>query len=306
MAIMRVKLSIIISVLMFCLIVLEAYYLKTLPCSFVNIYYTSELQDFNKEPTDVMAHEINGYIFSYHIPNTLENKILKRLNDQIMQTTQDSIDRVIVIANWTRGKLKFGKPNDSKGNFVVEDIVNYSTNKDLHVLCDSYARLFTIACQSLEIPSRIIELNGHVVSEAFIKENNKWVMIDPIYGYYMSKDDEPLSVAEIIDCYKKRVRLTPIVFAEGISDDCFYEEKHETTLKAIYLNGFTVVSDQNLDREKIINTIFKNLQFPIAKLQYVDENSILIGYVEKQLRYGILITIIIFILASIKTLKKRQ
>ena len=301
---MRVKLSIIISGLIFCLIVLEVYYLITLPCSFVDIYYTSEKKDFNKAPTDTMTKKIDGYSFKYYIPNKLEYRNLRVLNNHIRQSNTDGIDRVILIANWTRGKLKFGKPNNK--DLVVEDIVNHSKNEDLSVLCDSYARLFAIACQSLDIPSRIIELNGHVVSEAFVSEMNAWVMIDPIYGYYMSKNDRPLSVVEIIECYKDGVQLTPIVFAESISDDGLYEEKHESELSAIYLNGFTVVSDQNLDLQKIITTIFTKLQLPIAKLQFVDENSILIGYVEKKLRYGILITGIIFILASMITIKSHK
>lgn len=298
---MRAQLSRIISVVIVCLIVLGVYYLITLPCSFVDIYYTSEKNDFNEAPTDSMAKEIDGYSFNYYIPNKLEYMNLSVLNDHISQGSFDGIDRVILIAKWTRGKLKFGKPDNK--NLVVEEIVNHSTNKELSVLCDSYARLCAIACQSLDIPSRIIELNGHVVLETFIREINKWVMIDPIYGYYMSNNDGPLSVVEIIECYKNGVQLTPIVFAESISDDCLYEEKHESELSAIYLNGFTVISDQNLDLKKIITTIFTKLQLPIAKLQFVNENSILIGYVEKKLRYGILITVIIFIVTFISTIK---
>jgi hypothetical protein len=280
------------------------YYLKTLPGSCVRIYYTSELKDFNKAPTNAMSIEVDGYIFNYYIPNKLGNNGLRLLNDQIKQSDPDVIDTVIIIANWTRGKLQFGRPNDNYRDLVVEDIVSHSTNKGLNVLCDSYARLFAIACQSLGIPARIIELNGHVVAETFIWEMSKWVMIDPIYGYYMAKDNEPLSVVEIIDYYKNGVRLNPIVFAESMSDDCLYEEKHETTLKTIYLNSFTVVSDQNLDRKKIKNTIFKTFQLPIAKIQFVDENSTLIGYREKELRYIILITIVVFSLVSIVVLKR--
>jgi hypothetical protein len=285
--------------------VLEVYYLKTLPCTFVNIYYTSDLKDFNKAPTSAMSNKIDGSVFSYYIPNNLGNNSLGLLNDLIKQSDPDTINTVIIIANWTRGKLKFGKPNDDNRDLMVEDIVSNSKNTDVMFLCNSYARLFVIACQSLGIPSRIIELNGHVVAETFILGMNKWVMIDPIYGYYMVKDNEPLSVVEIIDYYKIKVQLTPIVFAGSRSDDCLYEEKHETKLKTIYLNSFTVVSDHNLDRKKIKDTIFKACQLPIAKMQYVDENSKLIGHVEKKLRYSILITIVFFILVSISVFKKR-
>ena len=89
-----------------------------------------------------------------------------------------------------------------------------------------------------------------------------------------------------------------------MGDDCLYEEKHETTLKTLYRNGFTVVSDQNLNRKKIKNTIFKTFQLPIAKIQFIDENSTLIGYREKILRYSILITIVVFSLVAIAVVKR--
>ena len=53
--VMRVKLTIIFLVLIFCVLVIEVYYLKKMPCSFVNIYYTSEPNDFNKAPTSAMV-----------------------------------------------------------------------------------------------------------------------------------------------------------------------------------------------------------------------------------------------------------
>ena len=56
-------------------------------------------------------------------------------------------------------------------------------------------------------------------------------MIDPIYGYYVSKGSVPLSVIEIINYYKMGITLIPVVFAEAKGDDCLYEEKHERIIK---------------------------------------------------------------------------
>ena len=303
---MKVKIWITILFVVFGILVVEMYYLKTLPCSFVRVYYTSDLGEFNKPPTEEMTVEIDRYIFSYRIPHRMKQDNIKEVKDSIHNKGLDTIDSLIMIANWVRSKLKFGRQDYSCNKFLVEEILSDAKNKDLSVLCDSYSRLFVIACQSLGIAARILELGGHIVPEVFIRGKNKWVMIDPTNGYYVSKGNELLSVVEMINGYKKGIPLTPIVFAEDQSDDSLYRIEDEIELKKIYMNGFTVVSDQNVDGRKIKNTIVNTLQFPIAKMQFIDTNSALIGYKEEMLRYAVVITFIIFILTSIVTLSIRH
>jgi len=303
---MRVKIWIVIIAVIFGALAVEVYYLKILPCSFVRIYSTSDAKEFNKPPAEEMTVEIDEYIFNYRIPHRMKQNNFSEINDLIHHNSIDTIDSLIMIANWVRSKLKFGKSNYSGKKFFVEEMLSNPKSETPSVLCDSYARLFVITCQSLGIPARILELEGHIVPEAFIRKIGKWVMIDPMNGYYMAKDGDPLSVVEIINSYKRGVSLNPIVFAEREGDDCLYKAEDEIKLKKIYLNGFTVVSDQNIDRGKIRDAILKTLQLPIAKMQFIDTNSILIGYKEKMLRYTVVITFIIFVITSIVTLSKRH
>jgi hypothetical protein len=198
----------------------------------------------------------------------------------------------------------FGKPDYNSDEILVDDIINESKNNDLNVLCDSYARLFVIAAQTLGIPARIVELRGHIVPEVFVREIGKWMMIDPTNGYYISKDGEPLSVAEIIVCYREGVSLTPSVFVKSRGDDCLYSSESEIRLKEIYLNGFTKVSDQNVDRKKIVNTISQKFQLPIVVIQFVDGHSTWIGYQEELLRHAIVITFVGFVLLSAVVFRK--
>lgn len=301
---MRVRRRIIILAAVFCILIVEVCYLKMLPSSFVRIYYTSELKDFSNPPTKEMTVEIDGYEFSYYIPHMLKGNNLKEIENLINGRDLDTIAKVIIIANWVRGKLKYGDQDCSGDKNIVGDILSSSKNMDLIVLCNIYARLFVIACQSIDIPARIIELEGHVVPEAFVVRIGKWVMIDPTFGYYISKNNEPLSVVEMIDCYKKGIPLTPNVFAENRGDDPLYSGKDEVYLKKVYLNGYTVISDQNVDGKKMKDTILKTLRFPIAKMQFVETQSTLIGYKEKMLRYAIVITFALFVIVSITAFSK--
>ena len=303
---MKIKPGILILVVVISVLVMEVYYLKGLPCSFVRVYYTSEMKEFNRPSTEAMTVEIDGYVFSYRIPYSVKQDSFKEARDLIQSSDKDVIDSLILIAKWVRSTLRFGMPNYNSNRFLVEDILNNSRNNDVSVWCDFYSRLFVITCQSLGISARIIELEGHIVPEAFIRKNNKWVMIDPTFGYYMLKGSNPLSVVEIIECYKKEIPLDPVIFAKDRGDDCLYSAKDEVNLKKIYMNGFTVVSDQNVDRKKIKETILKALQLPIAKMQFIDTNSTWIGYKERAIRYIIMLNIIILIIVSSVTLLKKR
>ena len=303
---MRVKTGIIILTIVFGILLGEIYYLKILPCSFVRIYYTSETKEFNKAPTEEMTVEINGYGFNYRIPHQIKDDRFKEIKDLANNDSLSTIDSVIMISNWVRSKLQFGKPDYNSDEILVDDIINESRNNVLKVLCDSYARLFVITAQMLGIPSRIVELRGHIVPEAFIREIGKWIMIDPTNGYYISKDGEPLSVAEMIVYYRKGASLTPTVFVKSREDDCLYSTENEVNLKKIYLNGFTKVSDQNENKKKIMDTITEKLQLPIVMIQFIDENSTLIGYKEKLLRYAVLLTFVVFVLLSAIIFRKKD
>ena len=98
----------------------------------------------------------------------------------------------------------------------------------------------------------------------------------------------------------------PTVFVKSWKDDCLYSSESEVRLKKIYLNGFTRVSDQNVGREKIVNTISQEFQLPIVMIQFVEEHSTWIGYKEELLRYGILLTLVVFVLLSAIVFRKKD
>jgi hypothetical protein len=131
-------------------------------------------------------------------------------------------------------------------------------------------------------------------------------MIDPTFGYYMLRGKDPLSVVELIQCYRNGMTITPAVFAEGKGDDCLYSPEDEITLREIYLNGFTVVSDQQVDYTKIRDTLLKTFTVPIAKVQFMDGNSIMIGARERALRYSIVVTALILCMVAVATVLTKR
>ena len=280
----------------------ELYYLKTLPGSFVRVHYAREVSDFNQPPTESMTVAFDGSVFHYRIPHTMQEDAFDEINEAVRKTPAGSMGRVLLIAQWVRSTVQFGGRAGDPPPGRQEDHLSGENNGTYRGLCDFYSRLFVITCQSLGIPARIIELDGHVVPEAFVKEAARWVMIDPTFGYYMLRGDDPLSVVELIQCYRQGIPPTPVVFAEDKGDDCLYSAEDEINLREIYLNGFTVVSDQQAGcttlREKLLN-IFT---VPVVKVQFMDSNSTMIGARERILRYSVVVTAIIFFMVAVGTL----
>jgi hypothetical protein len=135
-------------------------------------------------------------------------------------------------------------------------------------------------------------------------------MIDPTLGYYLTREGVPLSVVEIISSYKNGYPLEAAVFAADRGDDSLYRSADESTLRDIYLNGFTVVSNQQLDQQRILNHIALHVSLPIAKVQYMDSNSIKLGRKESLLRsilaLNIIVCVLLAMIAALNAFRKRS
>ena len=294
---MKGKTAFLIPVALLVVLGIQILYLKTLPGSLVRVYYAAHAKDFNKPPTEAMTVEFQGSLFDYRIPHDIKRHAFKEIAAMLEKDNPDGLRKAILIALWVRERLHFGERDNSVPAIDSEGLLNTVAKDDLRGLCDRYSRLFAITCQSLGIPARIIELKGHVVPEAFVLERAQWVMIDPTFGYYVIRDDKPLSVVELIECYREGCALSPVVFAERRENDCFYSPASETELKEIYLNGFTVVSSQVINYRKIVASIVKHFTLLIAKVQFLEKNSIMIGSRERMIRASLVLTGILFVVA---------
>ncbi len=282
--------------------VVECIYLKTLPYSFVRVFRTGDQRTFNMPPGEMMTITLDDSTFDYRVPHRVAENIFGEVMYLLDSTGGKDVDSLVEVANWVRGKLSFG-PASIDNTFPVEALLSMPEKKNVTFLCDSYTRLFVIACQTLGIPARIVELEGHVVAEAFSRERDRWIMLDPTYGYYLVLNDMPLSVVGIINCYRENLPMTPVVFGvEG--NDGLYGPEQEISLKKIYLNGMTMVSDQTVNRKKIWNTFLEKFSLPIAKIQYLNGTTTLIGLREERLRVVIVVTACILVLLTILLIRK--
>jgi hypothetical protein len=292
------------------IIIIQALYLKSLPGSLVRVYYTRDAGDFNKPPDEDMTVAYDGYRFDYRTSLRLREEDAGEIKALLRGRSQADMQMLIDIATWVRTKLSFGKRGGSNDRESTETIQPSTLDGENRGLCDRYANYFAAACQAGGIAARVIELNGHVVPEAFLRDAGRWVMIDPMLGYYLAREGIALSVADIISSYKNGNEIDDVVFAAERGDDSLYRAADESTLRGIYLNGYTVVSNQQLDRGQILHLIATSFSLPIAKLQYVEGNTSKIGRKELILRSILGINLVVFFLlalvAAAKTLRRRR
>jgi hypothetical protein len=292
------------------IIIIQGLYLKSLPGSLVRVYYTRDAGEFNKPPDDDMTVAYDGYRFDYRTSLRLREEEEGEIKALLRDRSQADIEMLIDIATWIRARMSFGKHDGSNDRKSTDTVPPSTLDGENRGLCDRYANYFAAACQAGGIPARVIELNGHVVPEAFIRDAGRWVMIDPTLGYCLKREGITLSVADIINSYKNGNEIDAVVFAADRGDDSLYRAADESTLRGIYLNGFTVVSNQQLGRGQILDFIATSFSLPIAKLQYVESNTIKIGIKELILRSILGINLVVFLLlvlvAGVKTFRRRR
>lgn len=292
------------------IIIIQALYLKSLPGSLVRVYYTRDASDFNKPPDDEMTVAYDGYRFEYRTSLRLGEEEKREINALRRGRSHADMQMLIDIATWVRAKMSFGKRGGSNDRKSTDTVPPSTLDGENRGLCDRYANYFAAACQAGGIPARVIELNGHVVPEAFLRDAGRWVMIDPTLGYYLKREGIVLSVVDIINSYKNDHEIDAVLFAAERGDDSLYRTADESTLRGIYLNGYTVVSNQQLERGRILRFIATSFSLPIAQLQYVDSTTSKIGQKELMLRsilgINLVVLLLLALVAAARTFHRRR
>ncbi|HNS32879.1 MAG TPA: hypothetical protein PKN36_07900 [bacterium] len=263
-----IVISALISVILFsstCIILLKN------PVYFASIISVSSNDVFNKIPDKEMSVLFNGKRFCYKFPVLLKKDFEVELKKYIGHHPAD-LNKTLIVNLWVREKLKFGI-NKTHYLYWQPQKVLMDIKKDNLFLCDTYARLAAAAAQTIGITSRVLWLGGHVVPEFYIPEIKKWVMVDPTYGYYMEFENMPLSVTEIIACYRKGQYPRKIVFRDFKRVDMTVKRNIiQDTIADIYTNGFTIVFDGENTEKGIKYSVLSEKRIPLY-MQYLEENS---------------------------------
>jgi hypothetical protein len=206
------------------LLALEVYAgwkLIQLPNTLVSVINISDESLFNAPPDEEMIADVAGEKFYYRIRSPYLDLFRRELDQDGVLNKENDWEQALAVARWVRTKLRDSEPvSPRKIYFSREwsalDVLKIKTT--YRGLCDSYVKLFTIGCLSLDIPVRSVWLSSHSVAEVFVQD--EWVMVDPAYGFFAKINGSPASCLAIRKSFQKgssSARWEPVVF--DISDD---------------------------------------------------------------------------------------
>lgn len=169
------------------------------------------------------------------------------LESLVIDKTSD-IERILSVAEWVRSRWKHNGRSTPKNNDPISILREAATGKTFR--CVEYATVLTGALNALGYPSRITGLMtidvetrragaGHVISEVYVPELKKWVMIDGQWNVMPLVSGIPANAVE---------------FAEAITTNpelvSFAGEKHSRYASWIkpYLYFFTTGIDNTYGR----------------------------------------------------------
>ncbi len=170
--------------------------------SFKNVNVEVDLLKFDYE------HSSNQYEFQWSKPN---NSYLTELRkefklDELVKDSEDDLDKILIVTNWVHNLWEHDGSNQPKKRDPIS--ILREVQKGEQFRCVEYAVVINGCLNALGIPSRVIGLKtkdvetrksgaGHVVVEAYLRDLNKWVMVDGQWNVIPIHNGDPINTVEL-------------------------------------------------------------------------------------------------------------
>jgi len=181
---------------------------------------------------------------NFSFPNSNTDIELKRLRseyklDELIKFAKSDLEKAKILLNWTNSRWKHNGSNKPKKSAALTILKEAQNGKNFR--CVEYGIVLSETLNSIGIPSRVIGLKtkyvetaksyaGHVATESYISEINKWVFLDPQMNYIPYLNEIPLNTVEYqkaISVNRDKIRLVNL---KGILN----KKKSKSITKWIY------------------------------------------------------------------------
>ena len=135
--------------------------------------------------------------FTFDPPEVLaELRQQERLDDRVAGSASDR-EAFRRLMEWTGDQWQLGTPNPyppPDARIILRDIRSGFTSG----FCAQYCFVLCQAIQSFGIPARMVTITGHEVVEAWLRDERRWVLLDPTYrAQVVDPGGRPLDALEI-------------------------------------------------------------------------------------------------------------
>ncbi|HKK39939.1 MAG TPA: transglutaminase-like domain-containing protein [Cryomorphaceae bacterium] len=156
------------------------------------------------------TESIDTTLCDFVFPNPQTDADLKELNqkydlNKLIDQGETQLDKAMILLNWTANRWKHNGSNRPKKNDALSILAEVDEGKSFR--CVEYGIVLAATLNSIGIPARTLELKtrdvettkydaGHVVSEAYLSQFNKWVFMDGQVNYIPFMNGIPLNAVE--------------------------------------------------------------------------------------------------------------
>ncbi|HBG25250.1 MAG TPA: hypothetical protein DDX10_09415 [Rikenellaceae bacterium] len=240
---------------------------------FVNVSPSSKLKEIS------YSKESPNNLYEFYYSDTLGNEYLRELKNEyniefLVNGEKSDIDKIKSILDWTSKQWEHNGSNNPTKQDALTILKEAQEGKRFR--CVEYGIVATAALNSVGIPARTLGLKtrdvekvmrgaGHVVSEVYSKELDKWIFIDPQFNIIPTLNGYPLNGVEFQkEIFNKNAELKLINKQGELT-----KEDSDNYIKWVgkYLFYFDVLFDQktlNSSKIKTINGMTKITLVPVG------------------------------------------
>jgi hypothetical protein len=136
--------------------------------------------------------------FTFDSPEALAELRASEKLDEVVAGAANDLDLFRKLDSWTRAQFEPGIPDPYPpidARIILRDVRSGFTGG----FCAQYNYVLAQALMSFGYPARYVTVQGHEVMEAWLKDERRWVCLDPLHGAtYVDESGRALSVLEIV------------------------------------------------------------------------------------------------------------
>lgn len=177
----------------------------------------------NEAKADAEAPELHPIVvslkgapsFKWSAPGTpyLDSLRVRFELDALTEDARTDLDRVEILSSWVRTQWDHDGENQPRHNDPISILEEASEGQQFR--CVEYATVLSGAINSLGMPARVLNLKtadsevrasgaGHVVTEAYLRDAHRWVMVDGQYDVIPTVYGKAVSAYELKKAMKAR------------------------------------------------------------------------------------------------------
>ncbi|MBN1251987.1 MAG: transglutaminase domain-containing protein [Bacteroidales bacterium] len=246
-------------------------------CALLNITPSKKIKQINFNYNDVKYSDCN-FVFSDYQDNIYLDSLKKEFKyDSLITNISNDLEKALILLAWTNKQWEHSMSNEPEKSDAISILNEVKEGKSFR--CVEYGIVLAEVLKSVGIPARTLGLKtkivekikiaaGHVVTEAYIKDLNKWIFLDGQMNLIPALNGIPLNGVEFQKAIiNNKDSLKFLRYNEEVSI-----ERKESYIKWVgkYLFYFSSKFDNRNDRKTeiiICNNKSSIMLVPIGEIE---------------------------------------